>query len=231
MAKDLLWRTETWEKLCAKGENFAIENVRVCGCVWHLWNFTKCFRFARQCSQSQTLELCTAPRPKAIGSPSPHNSTLANMPASLTSHSQRNENRNTQLHNSQKMRKKTRLKKGNNLKGKWLLTMVHDWEISFHFFNIKYRPTEFPNLLSISSTTLRKSRFAVVTYLDGLVGARTGALIHADARPRAGSTNVFCKEAESKYFRLWELCSLCCKSSTLPPHYESSHRQCRNQWT
>lgn len=202
MVKDLLWRTKTWGKLCAKGENFAIENVCVCGCVWHLWNFTKCFRFARQCSQSQTLELCTAPRPKAISSPSPHNSTLANMPASLTSCSQRNENRNAELHNSQNMRKKTRLKKGNNLKGKWLLTGVQDGEVSFHSFCIAHRPTEFPNLLLISSTTLRKSRFGVLTYLRGLGGVLTEALIHADTCSRPESANVLRKEPESKYFRL-----------------------------
>ena len=33
MVKDLLWRTKTWGKLCAKGVNFAIENVCVCAGV------------------------------------------------------------------------------------------------------------------------------------------------------------------------------------------------------
>ena len=229
MVKDLLWRTKTWGKLCAKGENFAIENVCVCGCVWHLWNFTKCFRFARQCSQSQTLELCTAPRPKAISSPSPHNSTLANMPASLTSCSQRNENRNAELHNSQNMRKKQDWKKRNTLKGKWLLTVVQDGEVSFHSC-ITHRPTEFPNLLLISSTTPRKSGFGVLALLGGLGDALTEALIRADVCSRPESANVLHKEPESKYFRLREPCNLCCKDSTLPPYYENSHRQHRNQW-
>lgn len=126
--------------------------------------------------------------------------------------------------------KKTRLKKRNNLKGKWLLTVVQDGEVSFHSFCITHRPTEFPNLLLISSTTLRKSRFGVLTYLGGLGGALTEPLIHADACSRPESANVLHKEPKSKYFRLREPCNLCCKYSTLPPYYENSHRQHRNQW-
>lgn len=107
-----------------------------------------------------------------------------------------------ELHNSQNMRK-NKTEKRNNLKaGSRLLTVVQDGEVSFHSFCITHRPTEFPNLLLISSTTLRKSRFGVLTYLGGLGGALTEPLIHADACSRPESANVLHKEPKSKYFRL-----------------------------
>lgn len=116
--------------------------------MWHLWNFTKCFRFARQRSQSQTLELSTAPRPKAINSPSPHNSTLANMPASLTS---RKEMKIAMLNcTTPRTWEKNNNEERKSFKGQVIINNGACWQISFSIIPRKIQADWVAGFVSIN---------------------------------------------------------------------------------